>query len=84
MQSALKPDWVQVIGPPPLKVRAEGTPAREAYWLQHLKATTWTRVFTHLKLVRGIAGHSTVTTTMRYAKIFTGDAHDILNATFGF
>ena len=35
-----------------------------------------------LKLVQNIAGHYTIIMTMNYAKIFTGNAHEVLNKAF--
>ena len=37
-----------------------------------------------LKLVQEIAGHSSITTTMGYAKTFAGGAYDTLSQAFGY
>ena len=43
------------------------------------------RLTGHVMLtVQDIAGHSTITTTMNYAKIFTGNAHEVLEKALGF
>ena len=53
--------------------------------LHDLRHTCFTLMVGHgvpLKLVQDIAGHSSINTTMNYAKIFTGDAHSILEKAF--
>lgn len=64
--------------------RLAGVPFARLHDLRHTCLTFLVGQAVPLKLVQDIAGHSTITTTMNYAKIFTGNAHDILNKAFGF
>ena len=55
--------------------------------LHDLRHTCLTFLVGHgvpLKLVQDIAGHSTITTTMNYAKLFAGNAHEVLKKAFNF
>lgn len=64
--------------------RRAGLPKARLHDLRHTCLTLLVGHGVPLKLVQDIAGHSSINTTMRYAKIFTGDAHAVLKDAFGF
>ncbi|UQZ87741.1 hypothetical protein C4J81_00390 [Deltaproteobacteria bacterium Smac51] len=64
--------------------KAAGLPKARLHDLRHTCLTLLVGHGVPLKLVQDIAGHSTITTTMNYAKLFTGNAHSILNKALGF
>lgn len=67
-----------------MAARKAGVPWARLHDLRHTCLTWLVGHEVPLKLVQDIAGHSSINTTMRYAKIFTGNAHDVLNKAFGF
>lgn len=67
-----------------MAARAAGVPTARLHDLRHTCLTWLVGHQVPLKLVQDIAGHASITTTMRYAKIFTGNAHEVLNKAFGF
>ena len=64
--------------------RRAGVPAARLHDLRHTCLTWLVGRGVPLKLVQDIAGHTTINTTMKYAKIFTGNAHEVLEKAFGF
>lgn len=56
-----------------------GAPKARLHDLRHTCLTLLVGHGVPLKLVQDIAGHSTIITTMNYAKLFTGNAHEVLN-----
>lgn len=64
--------------------RRAGLPKARLHDLRHTCLTLLVGHGVPLKLVQDIAGHSSINTTMRYAKIFTGNAHAVLKDAFGF
>ena len=67
-----------------MTAKKAGVPAARLHDLRHTCLTWLVSKGVPLKLVQDIAGHSTITTTMNYAKIFTGNAHEVLNNALGF
>ena len=63
--------------------RLAGVPQARLHDLRHTCLTFLVGHGVPLKLVQDIAGHSTISTTMNYAKIFTGNAHEVLNKALG-
>lgn len=64
-------------------IRPLGIKAR-VHDLRHTCLTWLVSKGAPLKLVQDIAGHSSINTTMLYAKVFTGESYDTLTAAFGF
>lgn len=64
-------------------VRSLGLKAR-VHDLRHTCLTWLVAKGVPLKLVQDIAGHSSINTTMLYAKVYTGESYDTLTAAFGF
>jgi len=67
-----------------MTAKKAGAPAARLHDLRHTCLTWLVGKGVPLKLVQDIAGHATITTTMNYAKIFTGNAHEVLEKALGF
>ncbi len=67
-----------------MTARRAGLPLARLHDLRHTCLTCLVGQGVPLKLVQDMAGHSTITTTMQYTKLFVGNAHGVLKKALHF